>query len=333
MVVGVEALRKINLGREGTAGTAVPATSRWRGTGAPEDLRSVVFPRETVGYLTGMDRNYTERLFGGFAMESTPATFEQLPHILEAGVKAIGTGVADGTGSGKIYTYTFPTTSLNTVKTYTIEGGDNQQAEEMEYAFVDNFSLSGKSGEAVMMGAEWIGRQVTNTTFTTNATLPTVETILFGKGKLYIDTSGGTLGTTQVSSTLLAMEFTGKTGILPKFTADGALYFTFINYVMPELELKLTYEHNASAVTEKTAWRAETPRLIQVKFEGTTLGTAGVYTAKTIKINLAGRYESWEAIDDEDGNDIVVCTFRPRYNSTAAKFAEIIVVNELTTIP
>ena len=42
---------------------------------------------------------------GSLAMAATPATFEQLPHILEAGIKSVGTGAADGAGTGKIYAY------------------------------------------------------------------------------------------------------------------------------------------------------------------------------------------------------------------------------------
>ena len=50
-MAGVKALRKIQIGRESTAGTAVPATEIWRGEGAGEDQRTVVFPVEDVGYL------------------------------------------------------------------------------------------------------------------------------------------------------------------------------------------------------------------------------------------------------------------------------------------
>ena len=49
------------------------------------------------------------------------------------GVDGIITGTADGAGTGKIYTYTFPTTAKKVIKTYTIEGGDDQEAERMEY--------------------------------------------------------------------------------------------------------------------------------------------------------------------------------------------------------
>src|SRR3990172_1851217 len=225
-MAGVKLLRKLQLGREATAGTSRASNTHWRGVGGlgvVEEKGEIKFPDENVGIIGGTDRSYISKLAGAISFESVEATFEQFPHILEAGVKLVGTGVADGPGSGKIYAYPFPTTALNTIKTYTIEGGDNQQAEEMEYAFVDSFKLSGNPGEALMMDAQWIGRQVINTTFTGAISIPTVEEILFTKSKLYIDAVGGTLGTTLVSDTLLGFEFSVKTGIIPKLTANGQL--------------------------------------------------------------------------------------------------------------
>src|SRR5512139_862141 len=160
-MAGIKALRKIQLGREATAGTSVAATAIWRGMGTIEDTREVVFVEEDVGIIPGTDRSYTPKLGAQLEMEAVPLTFEQVIHILEAGVKTIGTGVADGAGSGKIYDYAFPETTLNTIKTYTIEGGDNQEEEEMEYGFVSEFELAGRAGEAWTMAATWQGRQVT----------------------------------------------------------------------------------------------------------------------------------------------------------------------------
>jgi len=59
-----------------------------------------------------------------------------------------------------IYTYDCPRQRAY-IKTYTIEGGDNQQAEEMEYSFVNTFTLEGNR-RGWMISSEWFGRQVTN---------------------------------------------------------------------------------------------------------------------------------------------------------------------------
>lgn len=333
MMAGIRALRKIQLGAETTAGTTVAATTVWRGTGTLEDRREVKFPEEDVGYISGVDRTYVPKLLGALALEETPATFEQLPYIFEAGIKAVGSGVADGSGSGKIYAYPAPTTSKNSIRTYTLEGGDDQEAERMEYSFVEAFKLSGRGGEALMMSADWIGRQVALQAFTGAVSLPAVEEILFSKGKLYLDAVGGTIGTTLKSNTLLGMEMSVTTGWRPVFTADGNLYFSFAKLTMPEVLCDLTFEHDAAGAAVKVDWRAQTPRLIRLAFEGGALTTAGAtYTYKTLRLDMAAKVEKVEKLDEIDGNDVLKATFRARYNATAAKFFEAVVVNELSAL-
>jgi hypothetical protein len=311
----------------------VVATAIWRGMGVLDDQRETVFPPEDVGLLSGVDRSYSPKLLAALTMEAVPATFEQLLHILEAGVKT-ATPATDTGGSGKIYTYDFPTTAQNTIKTYTLEGGDNQQEEEAEYCFVEKFTLAGKGGEAVTMAADWKGRQVVPSTFTNSLVVPTVEEILFSKGKLYSDAVSGTAGTTQISNTLLDMSLEINTGWVPVFTAEGALYFSFAKSVAPEIVLALTYEHDANAVAAKADWRAQTPRLLQLTFQGSALTTAGsAYTYKTLKLLLAGKWEKFDALGEQDGNDVVKGTFRARYDATAAKYCTITVVNELASVP
>src|SRR3989304_4623311 len=107
-MAGVKLLRRIQLGRESVAGTAVASTTIWRGVGGLDDKREIKFPDENVGIIGGTDRSYISKLAGAISFESVEATFEQFPHILEAGVKLVGTGVAGGPGSGKVYAYSFP---------------------------------------------------------------------------------------------------------------------------------------------------------------------------------------------------------------------------------
>ena len=323
--MGIKALRKIQAGKETTAGTAVAATIVWRGTGTLEDQRETIFPDEDIGYLSGVDRAYCPKLLAAFSFDAVPATFEQLPIILSAGVKDVVSGTTDTGGSGKVYTYTFPTTSQNTLRTWTLEGGDDSGAEEMEYSFVESFEISGNGGEAVMMSANWIGRQVSTASFT-SLSVPTVEEVLFGNGKLYID--GTTIGTTQVTNTLLGFSLNVNTGIVTKFTAEGQKYFSFATQTKPEVLLNVTFEHNASAVTEKATWRAGTARLIRLNITGNALTTAGTFATKLLRVDLAGKWEKFDKIGETNGNDIVTGTFRANYDPTAAKFAEIKVVNQ-----
>lgn len=327
---GIRALRRIQLGKETTAGTSLAATAVWRGIGTIKDTLKVTFPQEDVGILGGLDRAYIPSLGGELEFEDTEATFEQLPYILEAGI-ALQSPAQDGAGTLYINTYTIPTTTQGTWRTFTIEGGDDQQEEEMEYSFVPEFTLKGKASEALMVSAKWQGRQVAPSTFTGSLALPTVEEILFSKGKLFIDAVSTFPATTQKTSTFLSMDLKAKTGLVAVPTGDGNLYFTFVKRTMPEFLLDITFEHETTSVAEKAAWRAGTARSIRIDFTGST-GTGTTYSNKKLLIDLLGKWETFDKLGEQDGNDIVKGTMRCRYNGTAASAGRIIVVNLNSTL-
>jgi hypothetical protein len=330
---------KIQLGREAAAGTAVAATTIWRGVGGMlQDARTVTRVEEQIGIAIPTTRSYSPQLAGRLAMAATPLTFEQVLHLLEAGVKTVGTGAADGAGTGKIYAYPFPTTSMNTIKTYTIETGDNQQAEEMEYSFVERFTFSGARGEAVMMSADWVGRQVTNASFTGALTAPAVDEAIAAKATLHIDDAGtGTIGTTAVTNTLLSWELAVTTGWKAKFTLDNnALYFAYHYFDKDSFSAQFTatYEHNATAVAEKAEWRNEIARLIRLTVVGPATGTPGTaHSNEKLIIDLPALYTEWSALEFDEGNSIVNITAQAGYDTTEALGASITVVAELTSVP
>lgn len=333
-MAGSRALRLIQLGAESVQGTPVAATTKWRGgSGVIVDRRETVFPKEDVGILGGTTRMYIARQWSEFEMEEGEATFEQLPYILEAGV-AIETPTQDGTGSDYIYNYLAPTTAQNTVRTYTIEGGDDQQAEEFDFGFVREISLSGSGMGALMMSSQWRGREASDTTFTGAISLPSVEEILFNSAKLYIDDSGGTVGTTLVSNLLLSMDLTWLTGLQEYWAVDGSLDFSLIKFVEDEITLDLTYEHDANAVLEKAEYRAGNTRLFRLLFEGSDVATPGTtYSKKTLILDFAGVYQDWSGLEDNEGNDAVTADVRVRQSDADSLKMDVTVVNELSALP
>jgi hypothetical protein len=332
MAEGIVSLRKTQIGPESTAGTAVAATSVQRvlSNGAKDD-RVIEFVNEHIGYLPQVNRTVTPKLAASIAFDDSPLTYEQAMYPFSAGIQTVA-ATADGAGSGYIWSYSFPTTAVNTIKTYTIEHGDNIQAREMEYSFCESFAISFNAGEVVNISSNWIGRQWTNTTFTGALTAPTVEEVLTSKGLLFIDAASATIGTTRVTNSLLSGTLNVTTGWKPVWTADGNLYFSFAKNTAPEITLDLVYEHNTSSEAEYAAFVARTTRQISIKFLGSTLTSAGTFTTKVFRFDLAGTYETWDSFGDTDGNNTVSCTFRAAYDATANLFANIFVVNEVASI-
>jgi hypothetical protein len=327
-MAGIKALRKIQLGKETTAGTKVDADIIWRGTGVIQDNLEQVFVNEDVGLLTGADRSYIARYEAQLTLNEVEATFEQLPHLFEMGIESVSP-TTDSNGNYN-YTYIMPFASTDLVPstdlaTYTVEGGDNAGEEEFAFGFARSIQLTGSAGQAVMMSAEIVGRQVEPGTFTAGVSLATVEEILFSKGKLYIDNVKAFPATTQISNQLLGMSLSINTGWLPVYTADGALYFSFIKQTTPEVTLQITFEHDTTAIAEKVKWRAGTPRIIRLTFDGTS--------NKKLAIDIAGKWESFDVLGEQDGNDIVSGTFRGRYNATVGNMFKAVVTNALSALP
>ena len=335
MANGIEGLRRVQIGAELTPGTPVSTTTYLRGQGVPSDDTEHIFPAENIGIVPGTDRSYVAQNIGTLAYTGV-LTFEQLHHF-QAAIHTASAS-ADGAGSGKIWEYILPTTSVlsaSDLTTYTIQAGDNAAAEIMPFCFVPDFTIDGSYSQALTLSSNWRGIAWTASTFDalSASDLQSVEEVLFNKGALYIDDATGTMGGTQISNTLLSMSLKVTTGWRAQPTADGTLGYSLLKQVSPEAELTLTYEHNSSAVSEKAAWRAGTPRQVRLKFEGSALTTAGSYANKTFQIDAVGRYSTFAALTSDAGNDTVSATFKIRYNAAAAKFLQFLVVNEVAALP
>ena len=334
-MAGIKRLRKVQLGYEATPGTAVAATALWRGAGVIADDRETVFVDEDIGKVNRMGRTYVPRLGGTVVFDSIAATFEQLPYILAAAIKGVTTGAADGAGTGKVYTFPFPTTCDLTVRTYTIEGGDNQNAEEMRHSFVESFTLSGNASEALMMSANWRGAQVNTSSFTTSIPIRDVEEILAGKGALYVDADTTSFGGTLVSKSIVSVTIEANSGLKPVYTQDGSLALTQTvrDGEAMDVTARITWLHDSTAATEVERYRSEAGRKVRLQWTGSALTTAGTYTHKTLRVDLLGRWAGFDALSDQDGNDLRVATLRCAGDTAGTDYAKFVVVNNLTALP
>lgn len=345
MPEGISALGKTQIGVEASAGGSTDApTTIWRGTGVGKDNLVITHPPEKIGIYGGSTRSNIPAT-GGEVMLEDEATFEQLGYIFQAGIKSVSP--TTDASSAKIWTWAVQqgdsdphaTTDLGTL---VIEVGDNIQAEIHRFGFVRDFSLSGAAGEALKLTANIETRAPATASFTTGLSIPTVETINFSSGALYIDDSTGTIGTTVKSQTLLDMNLQmTATGWKSVKSKDNRLDFAFIKRVDDATMLDITFEHNSIAVTEKAAWRAKTERAIRLTFLGTALTTTdagATYDTKALVIDLYGTWDTFGAagLEEADGNNVYKGTFRVAYASgaaTDAKKLSFTIVNELATLP
>jgi hypothetical protein len=332
--------QKLQIAREGTAGTPETADfTVWRGTGGHiGDDRDVTIVQEMIGISAQTTRNYTPRLGGVVDINATEATFEQLPHLFEMGIKT-ATPAQDGTGTGYVYTYATANTSEDALKYYTVESGDTVDQRVMSYTFAESITLSWTATESLMMSASLRGRQSSDLVggFDTSTT-PTVETILGGKMSFYEDDAGTFPATTQVTGTLLSGDITINTGRKPKYISDdGSLFFNFV-YLDPndfKAEGSITLEHDAAAVALIADFEANTSKSLRFLWTGDAVAdaTGATYTNKTLIYDVACVITSVDPLTDEDGNGVVVINFESGYSVTDTAHMQAIIVNELSALP
>jgi len=317
--VGIRRLRRLQFGPEATPGTAVAADVNWRGTGTLTDARVKEVVEEDDGWFFPIARMSEPMEGAELTLEDTPATFEQLPWVLGGGIEWQTTGTGNTTTGQYVFTYAFGTSAANTVKTYSWEAGDNLWIGTFNYGLVTEFHLSGAADEPVQMGATITGRAITTkgAFYTTSVVTPAVENVYFNKGQLYID-GPASAGTTLAPGSLIDFNLNVVTGVQPIKTADNNIAFGHHKQVGPDVTLDMTLEVDGTSVAERGYWESGATRMIRIDFNGTTLSETGSsYSNKLLRIDVPVRYLSWDALGDNDGNDVWAISAMGIYSATA----------------
>lgn len=347
---GRKRLRRVQIGIESTPGTAVAATSRWRGPGVTlEDDRQWEFVDEDVGILGGTGRKVMPYAQGNLALPDTPLTPEQFPYMLAFGFGGPITGSADGAGStGFRYVTTIPTTSAPANnRAGTFETGDDFEVERAAYGKVLEWSVKGVQQKPVMLSAKIQTQPVARLGAAFSATtLAELNDLLFFNSRIYLDAVGGTIGTTQITSQFLGFEITGKSTYAFKQTGEGPAAgtvpsYNLVVYVDHEISVKLTFEHDPAvdgSTGIKSLFRAGTPRLMRLDILGQTYATPGTGTLFTggrrgVRFDLPLDFTKIPPLDEIEGNDIVTVEAMSRYNTTFGGSGTITVANELSALP
>ena len=333
---GITKLSKVQLGLESVKGTAVDATALWLGPAQMKDNRETVFPNENIGYIGPVDRTYIPFADSDITFEDVEANFEQIGYPFAAGIANVVSGAANGgTSNAYTYTYTMATTAVPTTKAYTIEGGDNQQEYEANYGICQTITLSGAPKGAVMIGSQWKARSMGKNAFTADVAVPTVEQILFQNGKIYLDAVGDTLGGTQLTNTWLGFDMSIATGLIPVFTGDGSLYWSFDKCVAPDVTGSITFEHDAIGVARYDDFVAGTTKKVRMLFNGSATGftgAGGTFDNRALQLDFAMKIISVDPLGSVDGNNVLKINYRAVYNSTATLYFVATVCNLLSAL-
>lgn len=329
----LKGLYKIQMGKQvSLAGGEVNATSILRADGYMVENTERKFPAESTGIIGGAGRSYISKYDAVLELTDGEATYEQLPYYLTM-IDGI-TPAQDGAGTGYVYTFTMPHDTAPSPHYYTFEAGDEQQAYLLTGCVTTGLTIAGASEGAWTVKPTIIGQPKGTTTFTGSLSIPSVNDIIFGNTKLYIDDVGDGYGTTQLTGTFLGFSLEISDILRPVWTGDGnGAYYNLVKLNSGyKSTLTVTIEHDANAVAEYANFRDGTARAVQIINEGAALTTPGSYDYLSAILNLPGTITN-VAHSDSDGNIQTELTITNHYDDTLGDRGTIVVVAELSALP
>lgn len=323
----VRALTQWQAATESTWGTPVSPTVRLMGiskaakmmpdnkTGVYEDVRNGF---QGSG-LVGLEQ------IGGKADLPMMATFEDLPYYFD---NAFGQASPTGTGP-YVRTYQLPTGSITAPRILTLVHGNSQTGGgvyTLPGALITQLKMSVKIGGPAQLTASFIGKQVDTSQSLQSLSDRTVTTVMGQPWVVYLDTWGGTIGTTQVTATVVAFDLTVDLVRQVVRSVDALAPDTW-EQTDHKVALDLVLRFNATTKTQIDAYVAQTAAIQkQIRLKQTN-GT------QIAQFDVAGTMTKNNNIyDDQNGVLTTTMGFEGTYNSSLANQFKASITNSVSTL-
>lgn len=321
--MAVTNLKRVQLGQEVTWGTSVAATALLMGvTESSLEIADEVYQAEEQGWLA-------PSILAAEVKQSAVATiaydlsYEDILFLLDGLF-----GDCTPTGSDPYtWAYAAPGSAVVAPREYTVEYGMADGEYEMTGAIFNDCTISGDvDGDGVWKAScNLIGKKAEASAMA-SLSRRGVVLIRVHNTLLYIDASGGTIGDTEVASSLISFELS----VDPKYhlkTFGGSINPASFGYDRWEGQLTIVAEFTAAvkAYVDALLTPEAVVKLIRLK---ATTGT------KQAQIDFSGYVvDGVKLFEDRDGNVTVSLTFQGRYNSTLGNWLKCEIVNGVATLP
>jgi hypothetical protein len=346
MATALTALKKqIQIGNEGTPGTAVAATEVLLGI-MEANLTSQVFhyPEDDRNLLSIQKGNEFQVSENAELNITGSLNHRHAPFLFGSSIRGnITPTQPDATNEPNAYlwTYQHSLTSgndpsiANGIDTYTIEFGDNLDDYEAEYCFIKTLVLSGEAEGPVEYDVTFQTALITKG-ITPTAAL-TVNTGLqyfpANRTSFYIDTSYANIGNTAKTDLLKSWTWTLETMFTARFTASGSLKYAGVNEAAKSVKLELEYKRGTLSEVEKALYEANSPTYLRLKLEGGTELDSSQSNPPYIYLDGAYHYTEWPAPEDADGARSETVMAESFYDATGTRDFEVAVFTDLDTWP
>lgn len=285
------ALTRLQVGIEATPFTAVAATRiQYEKGGPPREIPKTEFIEQARNMFIEFYDSKQVSKHAELSLEAKALSFEDFIFwqelFVEGGISPTGVSpsfvwVADDAGKSEL------------TKTATIEGGDEISAFKMVGALGQTLEISGKGGNdgAGLVTAKYdlIGASADDASFTAALSDRTQTYMRFMDTSLFIDTTAGGIGGTQILTTMLGFTIKVDNKQSLVFTDNSLLTASSRNRMTRHMELSIDLLFNATALAQFQQMQAEARRFVQLK---NTRGT------NIWQLNMVGDYEGFDWGDD-----------------------------------
>jgi hypothetical protein len=311
-------LVKAQHGLESTPGTLVAATFIHKGSASLKIDDAIAVPEfdYNIGTLGGnVEGAFIADTGSTLTWEDCDLSAADMTWLGNTAIKTVLTGATADNG----HSFTFPSSSANTISYFTHELSTATQEYEFGYGFCESFSVHGDvaaDNGRIMYSAVHKGRATAASTVTASlGFLANVHPLNINYATVHFDTIGTAAGTAAATATYLrAFSMEIKTG----WTAEAARYAdgrstkdfsvpTFTNY---EWTGNIRVKFGSQAVTHIASARAGTPAAMAIKCAGAS--------STTVNFNMPFVFTDVPSIGsgDEDGLHTVEFPFRVGYSRT-----------------
>lgn len=318
----------VQIGVEGTAGTAAAANKKLLALGISPAVKAETLPFRAMGNkfrsLVVPGKEWVTAKLSGVA------TYTDLIYAL-ASVLAYAAPVQQESTAAYKWTFAPDTDAADTVKTFTVEQGSTERAHRFTNGLVTALTLA-FSRSGIEVSGEMLGRALSDgITMTESPTEIALVPVLPTQVDVYLaDTQAGLDEASALSRVLTAeWAISNRFGpVFPLATASGTGFAATVE-TEPATSLKLKMEADAEGMALLTTLRAGSSKFVRIKATGDEIDDPYYYD---FQLDFAGKVEDVSDFSDEDGIFAIEWTLSAVHDSTWAKAMQIDIINELTAL-
>ena len=328
-VQGFVRLRKHQFGRQSAWGNPEPATRAYPFSGVPSVNLNWTDPEGDFGSLVPIAAPYRVAPDLTAALTAPVVNYNDLPLMFSATFGDDETPA--GAGTAKTWQWTVLGTTSEPFDLHTYQFGDDVLTDwyQLTEGIITQLSFSGpETGGPVTASMQWLFAGVNSTGSTdspVDGTVPTPGLSVDANGvpvyvkdmSLFIDSTAGTLGNTQITDALHSFELNITIGVDQKRFVNGTQTFDIQEYGRTSIliEFAATFAKTADTVgtgSESDAWMSDVAvnRFVRLSAESTEIAQTGTPgTPYSWVMDMPLRYYTREE-GEIDGNTTIVLTGR-----------------------